>query len=132
MKKTAQNFKKSYSGKLFLHVYKKFFEKRPLLFYFLIGLLLNFGSLIAVSFRGQPQYGKIPLHYVIGEGVTKTGEWYLIYFIPAILFLILVINFFIAKTLRKKEEYKASYVIVSATLLLEAFGMAASAIIANI
>lgn len=114
-----------YLTKLLLYIYKRFFQENPLILFLLFVLLLNATSWILVSFKGRPENYIIPLHYMSIKGVTKTGPWFMIYEIPLAGFVILIVNFLIAFNLLKKD-LKASYLIASATILLEIFFIIAS------
>ncbi len=114
-----------YLVKLLLYLYKRFFERNPLILLLLFALLLNVVSWILVSFRGRPENYIIPLHYIPVKGVDKTGPWFMIYEIPLAGFVILIVNFLIAFNLLKKD-LKASYLIASATILLGIFFVIAS------
>lgn len=114
-----------YLAKLLLYIYKRFFQENPLILFLFLVLLLNIVSWILVSFKGRPENYIIPLHYVAIKGVDKTGPWFMIYQIPLAGFVILIVNFLIAFNLLKKD-LKASYLIASATILLEIFFVIAS------
>lgn len=117
-----------YFTKLMLYIYRRFFEKHPLILLFLFGLFLNIISWILVSIKGRPENYIIPLHYLSVKGVDKTGPWYLIYQIPLAGLLILVINFMIIFNLSKKN-IKDSFILSWATVILELFLILASYLI---
>lgn len=132
MKKIKEKVKQTKTGKLSVYIYKRFFEKRPLVLFFFLVVIINLLTLFIVSFVGQKKEGIIPLHYIAGLGIDRTGQWYHIYGIPGFLFLITIINFTIAKFLKIKDELYASYFLVAATIILQLFGVLASFLIVSI
>lgn len=132
MIKLLEKFSKTKTGKLGIYIYRRFFEKRPLVLLLSSALIINLITLLVVSFAGQREEGIIPLHYVIGQGIDKTGNWNEIYFIPGFLFLLTLLNFAIAKLLKTRDEIHASYFIVSATLIIQLFALLASILITSI
>lgn len=116
-----------YFVKLLIYIYKRFFEKHPLLLLLIIALLLNTTSWILASFKGRPENYIIPLHYLLIKGVDRTGPWYYIYQIPLAGLVIMVVNFYIAFNFEKDK--KISYLLASATIFLEIFFIIAGALI---
>lgn len=119
-----------YPYKLIIYIYKHFFEEHLLLLFLLGALFLNLLSLFIVSFKGRPENYLIPLHYLLIKGVDQTGPWYMIYKIPLVGFFILLLNFFIIFSLNRKGNVKGSYLLASATIVLESFVVIASLLIA--
>ncbi len=118
MKEMIEKIKKTQSAKLSVYLYSRFFKNRPLALFFLLAIFINFLSFLTIIFSVRPSQGIIPIHYIPGVGVDKTGPWYWPYYLVIFLLIINTINFLIAKFLKTKEENKAAYILVGATILL--------------
>ncbi|MDD5043084.1 MAG: hypothetical protein PHD51_00225 [Patescibacteria group bacterium] len=79
-----------------------------------LGIVFNIFFWAWLYFK-MPRGGEsVPLHYNIYFGIDRIGRWYEIFLFPLTAFFILLVNFFLAYFIYKKEKFLShSLVIVS-------------------
>ncbi|OIP22527.1 hypothetical protein COX95_01550 [bacterium CG_4_10_14_0_2_um_filter_33_32] len=115
------NLKDFYAVKLIKYVYRRFFEKNPLILFFIFAVIFNLITWGIASIKGRPENYLIPLHYLPIKGIDKTGPWYYIYGIPLSGTIILIINSLIIFMMSKRNLINVSYLLASATIFIEMF-----------
>jgi succinate dehydrogenase hydrophobic anchor subunit len=68
----------------------------------------------------RPQNDLIFLHYNTLFGVDFTGEWWKVYYLPAIGILIIAINMFLGMLLFNKDKF-ISYILLAISLICQIF-----------
>ncbi len=94
-----------------------FLKDRLILVSFLSGLALNIilwiGLLSNFGFAAKP----VPLHFNIVFGIDFLGSSRKIYQLPGASLLILVLNFFLAKTIYQSEKLFSYFLSVAAAII---------------
>lgn len=85
-----------------------------------LALVLNIITWAYIYLKIKPTAEPIPLHYNIFYGIDFVDKGYFIYFIPAIGLVILILNYFLARYLRSKEEF-GSKILVAVVPAIQAF-----------
>jgi len=86
-------------------------RNKTILFLVLLGLLFNLALWLILVFKIKPSLVLIPTKYNVLLGVTELGKWYQVYRLPAIGFLIYLVNLVLAGILYRNERL-ASYLLL--------------------
>lgn len=80
------------------------------------GIIVLVVWLVAI-FRFQPSDFMVPTRYNSFLGVTGIGSWYDLYYVPGVMSLCSLINFFLGSVLYSKDKM-VSYIFVGANIFL--------------
>lgn len=76
---------------------------RPAMLIFAGAALVQLANWAYFAWLVKPQDGLLFVHYNIYFGVDLVGPWYRLYTIPAAGLVVLLVNFFLARTLHRKS-----------------------------
>jgi len=96
---------------------KDYFQNQILVWLLILSLAGNLANWIILLIFIRPVDFPIILHYNVYFGVDSTGDWKQVYFLPAIGFLLLIINWIFAVYFYKSKERIASYILLIALLM---------------
>lgn len=124
----AENIHKEYKLK---KANSLFLKNRVIFWFFLANFLTVFFNFFYIYLSLQTKEGLIPLHYNIYFGVDLLGSKDQIFKLPFVALFVLIINYFLAKTIYEQEKY-LSYILVNVSLLVAVILFSAAIFILNI
>lgn len=103
-----------------------FFKDKIIKNSLIVSLILNVLTWLLFYFRIPIQVEPIALRYNVYVGINMIGPWFAVFYFSTVGLLIILINFFIAKHIYKRDKLPAHFLAVSALvcqLILLVYGV---------
>lgn len=98
---------------------------------FVLAFLLNLAGWILPYFLIKPQAEPIILHYNIYFGVDLIGEWYRIFFLPAIATVLLLINIALG-AMNYRKDATISKIFFGGTVIIQLLALISTYLLTSI
>lgn len=87
-----------------------------------LSIVLVLSCWVVAFLRFQPSEFQVPLRYDNFLGVTKIGEWYLLYRLPAIALICFLLNLYLGDLIFQKDKM-ISYIFCGTSLMVSALSL---------
>jgi len=94
-----------------------FFKNKVIKWNLILGVVFNLATWIFLYWRVEPQVDPIFLRYNIYFGPSLIGDWWQIFFLPLFGLGVLLVNYFLAAAVLKKERFVAYFLAYGASLI---------------
>ncbi|MFH1456880.1 MAG: hypothetical protein ABIF17_02055 [Patescibacteria group bacterium] len=85
-------------------------------FNFIFGFILNIALWLFLYWQVEPQTEPIILRSNIYFGISFIGDWWRVFFLPLVGFVILIVNFILANVLLKHKPFLTYFLMLTSTL----------------
>lgn len=97
----------------------EFFRNPIVQWIFIATVFVNIANWISIAVFIRPVDYPIILHYNVYFGVDLIGAWWQAYFLPAIGTFVLLLNFFLAKSIFGRKERIGAYLLLLAAFVIQ-------------